>query len=59
MITDIIIIGIVLFLVGMATWYIRKEKKRGVKCIGCSVEGCAKRNSNTECNCEDDNEKSI
>lgn len=36
---DIIVIAVVALLVGAAVYYIRKEKKRGVKCIGCPVEG--------------------
>ena len=33
--TDLIIMAIVLLIVGLALFYIIKEKKRGVKCIGC------------------------
>ena len=33
--TDIIAIGIVLIILGIATTYIIKAKKSGVKCIGC------------------------
>ena len=32
---DLIIIAIVLVIVGAAIFYIIREKKRGVKCIGC------------------------
>lgn len=32
---DVIIILILLAVVGLATAYIIKEKKRGAKCIGC------------------------
>lgn len=35
---DFIVIAIVALLVGAAAYYIRKEKKRGVKCIGCPAE---------------------
>jgi len=47
-----IIIGIVLLIVvGVAIAYIVKEKKRGVKCIGCPSAGtCQKRN----CGCHSD-----
>ncbi len=42
--TDIIIVLIVLLVLGTALWYIRREKKKGVKCIGCPHAGeCAKR----------------
>lgn len=37
---NIIIIAIVVLIVGLAARYIYKEKKRGVKCIGCP-EGCS------------------
>ena len=47
--TDIIIIGIVLVVVGGAVLYIVKAKKIGAKCIGCPSSGtCGKKN----CNCE-------
>ncbi|MCI5614630.1 MAG: FeoB-associated Cys-rich membrane protein [Agathobacter sp.] len=36
---DIIIVGIILFLVGLAISYIRKEKKKGNKCVGCPSAG--------------------
>lgn len=36
---NFIIGGIVLIAVGAAVAYIIKEKKRGVKCIGCGVDG--------------------
>ena len=32
---DIIIVGILLLIVGGAIFYIVKEKKKGVQCIGC------------------------
>ncbi|MBO5214015.1 MAG: FeoB-associated Cys-rich membrane protein [Clostridia bacterium] len=30
-----IVIGVILAAVGLAVWYIVKEKKKGAKCIGC------------------------
>ena len=30
-----LLIGVILALVGLAVWYIVKEKKKGKKCIGC------------------------
>ena len=33
--TNFLVILIVIAIVGVATAYIIKEKKRGVKCIGC------------------------
>ena len=45
---NLIVIGILLVLVGAAVLYIRKEKKKGTRCIGCpaagnrSANGCKK-----------------
>lgn len=36
---DLIVLGIVLILVVAALYYIYKQKKSGVKCIGCSSAG--------------------
>ena len=48
---DMIILVILLVVVGAAITYIVKEKKRGVKCIGCPSAGtCHKRN----CGCHSD-----
>lgn len=33
--TDLIVIGIVVLIIGIAIVYIVKEKKKGVTCIGC------------------------
>ena len=37
---DLIVIGILVILVGIAVFYILKEKKKGQKCIGCPSSGC-------------------
>lgn len=37
---NLIIIGIILIIVGIAVYYIRKEKKKGTRCIGCPSSGC-------------------
>ena len=37
---NFIIIAVVAVIVGFAACYIHKEKKCGVKCIGC-LEGCS------------------
>ena len=37
---NLIVIGIVLALVAVAIYYIRKEKKKGSRCIGCPAAGC-------------------
>ena len=47
---DIIVIGIVLFVVGAAVRYIVKQKKKGVKCIGCPAAGsCSKAHGKGNC----------
>ncbi len=50
---DFIIIAIILVMMGMAIAYIRKQKKKGVKCIGCPAAGeCTRKNrNNTGCGC--------
>ena len=52
---NFIILGILLIIVGTASYYIYKEKKKGSRCIGCSSSGCcsAKKSENkTEpCKC--------
>lgn len=43
-----IIIGILILIVGLASFYIYKAKKSGKKCIGCPDSGrCGKQN----CSC--------
>ena len=37
---NILIIAVVALIVSLAAGYIRKEKKRGVRCIGCP-DGCS------------------
>lgn len=37
--TDLMIVGILLLIIGGAMIYIVKAKKSGVKCIGCSAGG--------------------
>ena len=37
--TDFIVILIIIAIVGVATAYIIREKKRGTKCIGCPSAG--------------------
>lgn len=36
---DFIVLGILILIVGAAILYIRKEKKKGVRCIGCPAAG--------------------
>jgi len=41
---NVIVVAVVLVILGTAIAYIRKEKKKGVKCIGCPAAAeCAKR----------------
>lgn len=43
--TDVIVIAVIVLIVALAACYIIKEKKRGVKCIGCpKAEECARKN---------------
>ena len=49
---NFIIIAVVALIVGFAARYIHKEKKRGVKCIGCPEGCCAKKCAGCSCGCE-------
>ncbi len=52
--TDVIIVGILVIIVGAAIAYIIKSKKSGAKCIGCP-SGCncsGKCSGHSECSCE-------
>ena len=45
---DYIVIGVVLLLAGLCTFYIVRQKKKGVKCIGCpNAQNCG--NCNHHC----------
>ena len=50
--TDFMILVIIIVIVGTSVCYIIKEKKRGVKCIGCPFgDTCSKKKQNGEsCN---------
>lgn len=56
--TDIIIIGVLVLIIGGAVAYIIKAKKNGAKCIGCPAGGnCPSKNggkSNCTCGCQSD-----
>lgn len=43
---DVILIAVLLVMVGSAVVYIKKEKKKGVKCIGCPAAGNCSHNCN-------------
>lgn len=55
-VTDILIILLVIAVVGIAAYYIRKEKKQG-RCVGCpyAKECAAKkaRNAGSSCGCQE------
>ena len=42
---DFIIASVIVLLIGAAIAYIVKEKKRGVRCIGCPNGGCSQNNT--------------
>ncbi|MBO5129832.1 MAG: FeoB-associated Cys-rich membrane protein [Oscillospiraceae bacterium] len=47
-----IIIVVVLMVIGLAVRFIYKEKKRGVKCVGCPFsETCGSGGCNGGCSC--------
>lgn len=56
--TDLIVVGILLIIIGAAIIYIVKEKKRGTKCIGCPAAcNCSGKNgahSEGCCGCHSD-----
>lgn len=57
MTTDIIIVVVLALILGAALLYIRKEKNRGVKCVGCpDAEVCAKRQRGEACGSTDSNQ---
>ena len=49
--TDLVIILLLVFILGAAITYMKKEKKRGVTCIGCpDADVCAKKRNGESCN---------
>jgi len=45
MISDVIIIVVLAVILGGALWYMKKEKNKGVNCIGCPDAGTCKKKS--------------
>lgn len=43
--TDLIVLAVIILILGLATGYIVKAKKKGRKCIGCPAGG------NCDCGC--------
>lgn len=51
--SDFIVAGIIVLIVVAALLYIHKEKKKGVKCIGCPfADTCASKNNQNNCSCK-------
>ena len=48
---DVMVAGIILIILGFACIYIYKEKKRGVRCIGCPAAGTCGSRKQGECSC--------
>ena len=49
---NLIVIIVIVAIVGGALWYIRREKRRGAKCIGCPDSGtCSGQCSGCGCSC--------
>ena len=56
MFSDVIIILVLVVILGTALWYMKKEKKKGVTCIGCpDADVCAKRRAGQDCGDTDKN----
>lgn len=50
---DLIVILVIAAILSLVIWYIRREKKRGVKCIGCPAAGsCASKGGCPGCSCQ-------
>ena len=48
--TDLILLAVIALIVGGAIVYIRSEKKKGVKCVGCPhAKTCASARSGCGC----------
>ena len=49
---DYLILAIIAVIIGAALLYIRKNRKKGVKCIGCPDSAfCAAKNGQCACHC--------
>ena len=53
MIKNVIVTLILIAILGLAISYIIRQKKKGVKCIGCPSGGCcpSKNGKTTQCTC--------
>lgn len=49
---NILVIAIIILIIGLATAYIVKSKKKGIKCVGCPyAETCSKNAEKGSCDC--------
>ncbi len=49
---NLIIIGIIVVVVALALFYVIRQKKKGVKCIGCPyAKDCAQKSPKGGCSC--------
>ena len=46
---NLITIGIIVIVLGNAIWYLIRNRKKGVKCIGCPGGGCNQCKGNQHC----------
>ncbi len=53
MIADILVLALVGLLVGLAAGYVIRQKKKGIKCIGCPAGAQACRQAGCAGNCAD------
>ena len=53
-IKDLIVVFIVAVVLGLAVFYIIRQKKKGVKCIGCPSGACCPSKGTGECTCMQD-----
>ena len=53
---NFVLVLVIVVIVGSAIAYIRKEKKRGVRCVGCPDSGTCRGNCSgcgSDCGCDD------
>ncbi len=49
---DLIIIGIIIVIIALALIYVIRQKKQGIKCIGCPyAKDCAQKSADGGCSC--------
>ena len=51
---DLIVIGVIVLIIGLAAWYVIRAKKKGKKCIGCPDScSCDSKTCGGCCGCTD------